>query len=269
MAASLVRRNMRPRARVAAGDVTSRQLEGADLTYLRDSRLLPSVISRAPEAPREPVGVGRVFPQGGIRPDHPRPKDTAGRSLSPTAALPCPKVISPRARPAARAYPSRSWLTAEPWVEILPNSPPPPPPGRRPISSIMISAVSLHWGAIQDYCYRARQATSQAQIWYAQRLCGYGTQCACTDSQHSGSASPPSDRLQRSSMLTGRGGVVSPRVRAPRPSGRVMVRIPRARRRACCRACISGSPTSGALAMRTVVGSADDSSRLTCKLTTA
>ncbi len=67
------------------------------------------------------------------------------RSLSPTAALPCPKVISPRARPAAREYPSRSWLTAEPWVEVLPNSPPPPPPGRRPISSIMISAVSLHW----------------------------------------------------------------------------------------------------------------------------
>lgn len=43
-----------------------------------------------------------------------------------------------------------------------------------------------------------------------------------------------------------------------------MVRIPRASRRACCRACISGSPTSGALAMQTVVGSADDSSFRTC-----
>ena len=137
------------------------------------------------------------------------------------------------------------------------------------ISSSSRNSVGSRQVQVEDCVVLLGQATSQAQIWYAQRLCGYGTQCACTDSQHSGSASPPSDRLQRSSMLTGRGGVVSPRVRAPRPSGRVMVRIPRARRRACCRACISGSPTSGALAMRTVVGSADDSSRLTCKLTTA
>jgi len=30
------------------------------------------------------------------------------------------------------------------------------------------------------------QAIRQTQIWYAPRLCGYGTQCACTDSHHSG-----------------------------------------------------------------------------------
>ena len=57
----------------------------------------------------------------------------------------------------------------------------------------------------------------------------------------------------------------SPSVRAPLPRGRVMVRMPSARRRACCRACISGSPTSGALAIRTVVGSAEDSSLRTCR----
>lgn len=54
-------------------------------------------------------------------------------------------------------------------------------------------------------------------------------------------------------------------MRAPLPRGRVMVRMPSARRRACCRACISGSPTSGALAIRTVVGSADDNSLRTCR----
>lgn len=41
-----------------------------------------------------------------------------------------------------------------------------------------------------------------------------------------------------------------------------MVRIPSASRRACCSACISGSPISGTLPIRTVVGSADDSSLL-------
>jgi len=53
------------------------------------------------------------------------------------------------------------------------------------ISSSSRHGIGSRQVQVEDCVVLLGQATSQTQVRYAQRLCGYGTQCACKDSQHS------------------------------------------------------------------------------------
>ncbi len=58
------------------------------------------------------------------------------------------------------------------------------------ISSSSWHGVGSRQVQVEDCIMLLGQATSQTQVRYAQRLCGYGTQRACTDSQRSGGVFP-------------------------------------------------------------------------------